>query len=624
MIDLQRACDMPKTWSGARQWRTLEIHDAPSPCASLNFLRTWAAWRRDPQRCRVLHYVLLVPHGARVVNAQAAPVRAFDNNMTPLADALAQQAWGLVAGIHRLNFEDGHVLLTVCIGNTHLFLREQAWRMDTVRRVRKGASVAPDEAAQLKAIARCCALGARLVSDSLGESELGLYRQCGFTAPVPVKAGNTPEVWESRYAPHWPLKTAAEAKASAQKPSAPVLPGRCIVVGAGLAGASAAASLARRGWHVVVLDSSATPASGASGLPVGLFGPNLAADDNAVSRISRAGVRATVHACTQLLQAGQDWSRSGVLERRPPGKSALPTAWSASAQADTQDAEQQIADARDDWSQPATAHQLADAHFPTGDTACWHWQAGWVKPARLVAALMAQPGIDFRPIKVVATLSHRTSVQGQPLWQAHAEDGTVWAEAEMVVVAAGPASAALLSTAGLPLLPLQAIRGQMSWGLQSAGTPLPPFPVNGRGALTAHIPVDGGIAWHAGSTFERGKSQLPVTLDDQQRAHAVNLQHLGKLLPAAAHALSAAFDPANPSLRSWAGVRCTVPDRLPLVGPVAAVTLTGLWLCTGMGARGLSRAVLCGEILAALVHQEPLPLETKLANAMAADRFNTC
>ena len=64
-----------------------------------------------------------------------------------------------------------------------------------------------------------------------------------------------------------------------------------------------------------------------------------------------------------------------------------------------------------------------------------------------------------------------------------------------------------------------------------------------------------------------------------------------------------------------------MPDRLPLVGPVASTALPGLWVCTAMGARGLSRAVLCGELLAARLHAEPLPLEVRLAQTLATERL---
>ena len=42
---------------------------------------------------------------------------------------------------------------------------------------------------------------------------------------------------------------------------------------------------------------------------------------------------------------------------------------------------------------------------------------------------------------------------------------------------------------------------------------------------------------------------------------------------------------------------------------------------TGLGARGLTLAVLCGEIAAAWLHDEPLPVEATLARKLRAGRF---
>jgi tRNA 5-methylaminomethyl-2-thiouridine biosynthesis bifunctional protein len=41
-----------------------------------------------------------------------------------------------------------------------------------------------------------------------------------------------------------------------------------------------------------------------------------------------------------------------------------------------------------------------------------------------------------------------------------------------------------------------------------------------------------------------------------------------------------------------------------------------LWVCSGLGSRGLTFAALCGEVLAARLHGEPLPITQKLADAL--------
>ena len=75
-------------------------------------------------------------------------------------------------------------------------------------------------------------------------------------------------------------RSATACKACSHRPGspraggrrAPSRPGRCVVVGAGLAGAAVAASLARRGWQVTVLDAAGSPGRRRLGLAGGPAG----------------------------------------------------------------------------------------------------------------------------------------------------------------------------------------------------------------------------------------------------------------------------------------------------------------------------------------------------------------
>ena len=208
-------------------------------------------------------------------------------------------------------------------------------------------------------------------------------------------------------------------------------------------------------------------------------------------------------------------------------------------------------------------------------------------------------------------------------WQAQDSHGQLLARADMVVVAAACASGKVFGSAlGTPL-PLHPIRGQMSWGLRAADgsddTCFPPFPVNGDGTLVPAVPTSNGLAWYAGATFERSCADPVPDAATQARNHQANFTRLQTLLPGTAQHLAGVFaDPA--ALHSWSQVRCASHDRLPLVGPVAHV-YPGLWLSTAMGSRGISLAVLCGEVLAARLHGEPLPLELRLAQALGVERL---
>lgn len=589
-------CGLPQAWAGAPQWRILETGFG----FGLNFLVTWAAWRADPARPTLLHFVSL----------EAWPVSAADllraaerhPELLPLAQELCAQYWGLLPGVHRLWFDGGRVLLTLCIGDAQTLLHQQHWDVDSVYLDGFSPQTNPEiwSLPTLQAVARCCHRGTRLATWTIARAVRDALTQCSFVVEkvpgVPPKRDNL----QATFNPAWEPRTSRTAKPAPEHPT----PAHCIVIGAGLAGAATAASLARRGWRVEVIDAGDTPATGASGLPVGLFGPHLSSDDNVFTRVSRAGVRAMLQQSQALLQSGVDWSPSGVLERRPPGKPGLPPGWEDGPGTD--------------WYHAAPTATLQAAGLPEDSTACWHVQAGWVRPQRLVERLLAQPGIHVRLGHRVAALQR--SACGD--WQVMDAQGALLAQAPLVVLAAGPATNALLEMAQAPHLPLQPVRGQLSWGPQTAAMAgLPPFPINGNGALVAHVPHGTGTAWHLGSTFDRDQERLPMTPEERAGAHATSLRRLQSLVPSAEPLLHPAFEATAPdALHAWAGVRCTSPDRLPCVGPVSA-DRPGLWVSTAMGARGLTRAVLCGELLAAWLHQEPLPLDAKLARALRAERL---
>ncbi len=622
-------CGLPAAWAGLPQWRILETGFG----FGLNFLVTWAAWRADPLRPTLLHFV----------STEAWPVNAADllrattahPELAPLAKELHAQWWGLLPGLHRLSFDEGRVLLTLCVGDTQALLRQQALVVDAVYLDGFSPQRNPDiwGLHTLKAVARCCRRGTRLATWTIARAVRDALAQCGFEVTrvpgVPPKRDNL----HATYNPHWEPRAPRHPEDLAE----PALPGPCIVIGGGIAGAASAASLARRGWQVTVLDQAAAPAAGASALPAGVFAPHVSPDDSLLSRLSRCGIRTTLQQAQWWLNEGVDWAHCGVLEHRTDGSPGLSADWTKGPG---------VA-----WSEPAPPSTLADAQLPPDATACWHHQAGWVRPAQLANALLAQPGIRWQGDCQVARLRRveRTAIDGSPsttVWQALDAQGQVLAEAPTLVIAAGAGSLALLDHRW----PLQPVRGQVSWGIHAETTaPLLPFPVNGHGNLVPRFPLDGDptsgrCAWVMGSTFERDVETLPPIPADVVTAHTTNWGKLQDLLPQIAPQLAPAFaaalrsTPAEPNPRtapeppctptptpvqSWAAVRCTAPDRLPIVGPVDATHLPGLWVCTAMGARGLTLALLCAELLAARLQGEPLPLDARLAKALGSERLQS-
>ena len=579
------------SWRGQPSWRILDTEFDQGQ----RFWASWRLWRDDPDRPHRLHWVGLttLPPTPAELLASAPPGFAAE------ATALASQWSGLLPGFHRFTLDQGQLLLTLCVGETASLLRELRFEADTLLlNLPPGAAQVPAawDLWHIKALARCARRGSRLVlPTTLAAPVLPALRQCGFvvTAAAPMSA-----VLAADYQPHWPLKTTRnKLVASAQAP------GDCVVLGAGLAGASVAEALAQRGWQVQVLDQAAAPASGASGLPAGLLVPHVSADDCTLSRLSRCGMRLTLQQAQALLARGQDWDASGVLQRGLDAGSQLPPHWPEAGQA---------------WSRPWTPHAAApwQTGWPAPTADLWHGLAAWIMPAALVRAWLACPGVQFRGGMQVTGLLRQLDQ-----WELLDAEQRPLVATRRLVLAQAHGVLPLLQTCpavadlrGSALASLHPVPGQVTWGWHrdapdGAGLALPPFPVNGAGSLLPAVPLAGGLAWLAGATYDPPGTTAP----DPQPGHKANMARLARLLPAAAAAL--APDVAQHRVQAWHNARCVSADRLPLVGPVNALVDDGLWVCTGMGSRGLSFAVLCAELLAARWSAEPWPLPASLARA---------
>ena len=510
-------------WHGFSSW----CHTQAS-FDELAFLRLWHNWTADAARPSHLH---VVAHTAQPLQAnELLSVSASHPELMPLAQQLAEQCWGLLPGIHRLQFAlmgDARLMLTLCVG-TH-----DAW---------------PEFADVLHAYP---------------------------TGPC-IPLMDTPALDERSVT----------------------------IIGSGIAGAGTARALAERGWQVTVFEEGNTPASGASGLPVGVVAPHTSHDDSGVSRLSRAGLRYMEQTMRLLLTEGVDWGSTGVRERRLPGKTrrgGVPLSWL-----------NEYANTANDWTHKAPP--------PAPEDAYWHPRGAWLRPAQLVRALLDHPNIRWQGNVKVDAL---TFVTPTSKWQV-LQNSKVLAESSRVVLAAGAGSAALIATAthdgSAPRI--NPLRGQISWGLMAdvpAGAHMPATPVNGHGSFVHNITSPEGPAWYTGATYDRINGDARLLDAD----HAENLARLTALEPDTAAALAPLFATVGtraPRVHGWTGVRCGVHDRLPMTGRVPN-SPEGLYMNAAMGSRGLTLGLLCGELLAAQWHGEPLPMEARLARFLDAMRF---
>lgn len=388
---------------------------------------------------------------------------------------------------------------------------------------------------------------------------------------------------------------------------------RCIVIGAGLAGAATARALADRGWQVKLLDTAPEPCAGASGVPVGLVSCHASPDDNPLSQLTRAGLLSTISFAQQHLTPGQDWSACGVLERRIAESNHHKKPWQ-------EPTEQSVWFKHIELAKPV---HLAQAGLkPESSTDLWQPQGAWIKPLALVRALLRHDNIEFMGLHEVQNMQknpangewvlrikHHISIPSMGSSYTYTTE-----TAPVVVLATGADTPEFLNQVlNEPDMGLHPIAGQVSWALrdESDQNALPTFGVNGHGSFIAHVPTNQGMAWYTGATFERHQSQISSV----EESHVYNQQRLKHLLPAVSETLAHQWNDRT-AVHAWNGVRCASINRLPKLGPLDERRFPGLHVLSALGSRGLTLAWVCAQALADLIEEKTPALPSALISAM--------
>lgn len=536
----------------------------------LNFLATWAAWKAGPGRCAKLHYVSVEKHPFTAADL----VRLFA--MHPEFESLSRElhaAWPmLVPGMHRLELEGGRVVLTLCFADAaaalpQLRLAADAFYLD-------GFSPAKNphmwSAPVLGTLARLAADGATFatytaasaVRDALAAAGFAVEKRPGFARKRDMLCGRF-------------------ARAIAP---APVPARRAMVIGAGLAGSAVCERLAARGWETVLIERRPAPAMEASGNHAGVFHPLVTRDDSVLAQLSRAAYLYAIRHWTRL--EGLGWAQCGVLQ--------MPR--SAEEDAAQRKALAQLGYPAEYACVLAAAEASGKAGTPVAAGGVWFESAGWVQPASLVLALLAKAGARTAFNAEVAALTY-----GASGWAAREAGGRVIAEAPVAILAN---AADALRLAPMAHVNLRSVRGQVTY--LPAANFAAPRAVLLRGGMV--IPAVEGLAV-AGASFDIGDAD-PLPRAD---SHAGNLERLARILPGA----EAGLDPE--ALEGRVGFRAVVPDRLPMVGALPGSK--GLHCAFAYGSRGILWCSLMAELLASRLESEPLPVQARLADAVAPERF---
>jgi len=559
----------------------------------LNVLALWSAWKKSRSPHAQLHISTI--ESFPLARADAARVLRQFPEVSELAEKLLER-WPVRAyAPQRLWVPEDGLSLTVFTGEAEAILTGlsgsfDAWFLDGFAPARNPEMWSPS---LFRQIARLSAPGARAATFTVaGDVRRGL-EAVGFVVEKKPGFGKKRERLEAVFpgAPAPPpaarvsgLVTAAGAPGNLY-PYAACHPKRVAILGAGIAGASVAQALTRRGVEVVVLEAARALGAGASGNPAGLVMP----------RLDRGGALSEVYLAAYL-HAVAAYEALGVLE-----------ACGVEQRAQEGGAEA-LADLLNDPPLPADWF----SRLPNG--AALHARAGVVRPQAAIARML--DGARLICESPVQRLDHEDDG-----WIVRAPDGRALLKADAVVLACG---AALTQFEPASFLPIALSRGQIEWGKGA-----PPEHALTRGNYVA--PFEGGVLF--GATFDKHGSPAA---DIEPRAR--NLAALTALAPETARTVD------ESSLHSRVSDRATTPDRAPIAGllPHAEAWLAqyadlahgrivqtetpppahdGVYVIGGLGARGLTLAPLLGEVLAGEMCNEPGLLSQLARDAIHPARF---
>ncbi|HEX3364020.1 tRNA (5-methylaminomethyl-2-thiouridine)(34)-methyltransferase MnmD [Phenylobacterium sp.] len=545
-------CGLPQAWAGRSRFTVAELGFG----TGLNVLALIELWGRTRPAHGRLHIFSIEAHPITAEDARRA--LAHWPELAGLADRLTARWPGQARGGHRVEFADLGVILDVVVADVEAALagwsgRADAWFLDGFAPARNPA-MWRDEILAL--VAARSAPGAVAATFTVaGQVRRGLA-VAGFAVAKAPGFGRKRERLTAELPGRAPSTVAAR---------------RVAIVGAGIAGASAARAVRALGGEALVFDAEGAGA-GASGNPAALVTPRL---DAGLAEPAQLFAQAFRRAIALYEQQPAIIVSRGALQLATQPRDAARFAKVAGSDLFAPGALRILS------AEETTAQLGEDA--PEGVA---HRDGLVIEPAALLAAWAPQ-------VRQVAVARIECAGEG---WRLLDADGAVLAQADAVIVAAGLASLDLIEG-----LPLSAVRGQASF-TQFADPP----PAAAFGGYA--IPTRGGVLF--GATNDRDDVARDVRAED----HARNLAALAEGLPMLAARLG------GKPLEGRASIRVATPDYLPVAG-AAPKAAAGLFVLSGFSARGFTLAPLLAEHVAALALRAPSPLPETLAAAVEPGRF---
>lgn len=544
----------------------------------LNILALWQLWQQvRPDNHSHLHAISV----EKFPLAKADLIRALQAwpELKPLAEQLLAQYPLPIAGCHRLSFPNERFSLDLWLGDAHDVFpvmektaAVHAWFLDGF-----APSCNPEmwQENVLQHIVRLSDIGSTFSSFSVaGVLKRGL-RQHGVHISRPRGFMHKREMLKGILLARETEETITTASEIQEKPALTATHSyqvsKIAVIGAGIAGLSAAYSFACRGHQVVIYDQSA-PLAGGSGNPLALLNPKLCPIE-----------QSSVHLMTLAWQyALNHYAKFNAFRPIQVNQLALKNPEALLSLADEYPAD------------VLTIQHANEQQLSTEYSSLSLLQAGAVSPQQLRDEILAHPCIQYQQAKITRIEQHA---------KAHVfSDETLLGEFDHVIVCTARESAHFFEN--YPVL--KPIRGQVSW-LNNQNNPLSINTAYSYGGYCMQLDDAQLIL---GASFYPGRDDADVLPED----HVHNYDLIHSVFPDYAKKLA--------PLEQWQGrasIRAQSPDYFPLLGKINPDQ--NIYSFAGLGSKGFLFAPLCSEILAAQILAEACPVPSSLLNKLSATRF---
>ncbi|KTD62726.1 bifunctional tRNA (5-methylaminomethyl-2-thiouridine)(34)-methyltransferase MnmD/FAD-dependent 5-carboxymethylaminomethyl-2-thiouridine(34) oxidoreductase MnmC [Legionella shakespearei] len=583
----------------------------------LNFLLTWLLWEEYAPESACLHYFSCEKHPLKLADL----IRCLNNwpELSFYAQQLIDRYPILTPGHHQISFANGRIKLTLMLGDA-LECFEQflicgdssledklragfidAWYLDGFAPKRNEhmwseelisiIALLSKEQTTLATYTAAAPVKARLRArgfvlekkKGFGPKRHMLCAHFKKSAGIHLKKRATP--WHSAI----PIR--ADRKAA-------------IIVGAGLAGCFTANSLAKRGWTVTLIDElQQAGCSGSANQQAVLF-PKLSAYKSPLTQFMLTAFLFASGYYRELLQQFDIGRLNGSLLLAHNQKEEM--------------AQQSLVDWLSCYPELGVLVDKNEASDLSGvkldKSGLYIPLSGWLNSPDLCRVL-----IDKERISLVANTPVDSIFYNGAEWEVNDK------KAPVLILANGNKVHHFKET---EYLPVKSIRGQMSSIPATAHSSQLKIPLCADG----HVLPEKDGRHRFGATYDLGNAGADIKAEDDWANHSKLVQMTDAPLW------------SDRLLESWAGVRATTPDYLPLVGPVAkagefmmaysglrsnakrwipgiAPYYPGLYVCAGFGSRGLTTTPLCGEWLASLISGEQSCLPRNLIQALSPARF---